>query len=91
MNKGLEAFEEVLNSDYGLGLKLDLKNQLIIIEKELKEGSKYKQAIGIIAKQHLIGGLICTLQATKNYEEFNRLFINQYTKEEYDLFKEVLL
>lgn len=89
MSKGLEAVKDLKEQFELLGIKSN--PYLKIIENELKDGAKYKQALGIIKKQHLIGGLICTLQATKNYEEFNKIFINQYTKEEHDLLKEVLL
>lgn len=77
MSKGLEALLELMNN------KNKLKNYYLI-RKELK-------ALEIIKKQGYIGGLISALQNTKNYEEYNNFYISQYTQEEYDLLKEVLL
>lgn len=56
MSKGLKAFEEILSSAYGLGLKTDLRDQLIVIEEELKEHEKIKDNYKQIEKSY---DLIC--------------------------------
>ena len=85
MSKGLDALKYLKEEKRRHWIDGDKSTEsLDAIEKELK-------TLEIIKKQGYVGGLICALKETKDYEEYNRFYINQYTKEEYDLLREVLL
>lgn len=96
MSKGLEALRKIniitLQRTRGRALEVVEVNVAKYHKKEIDIIEKELEALEIIKKHNYVNGLKYTLKKTKNYDEFiNYYSIDFFTKEEYDLLKEVLL